>query len=326
MNDATNHPTSPRHRPLLALVCLLAGTVLVASGCKNPKKKAKDLFKQTIEDCRTTESTFYEADLMAGDETVEVLSQTCKEEMGKITVNKGIEASLDVGPYTWKAGVQQSTGIWVLKGVDWESFQTARRRLDSSEPGEKGLKRAADLLADAQEEFPKSSWLRLKRLETLLKIRAKTRSSEGEDAHKLGEDARDYFSETLSWANSNSKPAVAAQARLQAIDHLKTFARSMQNAKDSLGSQDEHFEKTIEQAEKEGDEEEAEEYRKELEQLREKRPDKKKTYNNLIEQARTSICKQTNEFDTEGIEDSSLKDRIGSADEGIDCQKLLDGE
>lgn len=326
MNDDTHRSTSPRLRPLAALVCLLAGGMLVASGCKNPKKKATDLFKQTIEDCRTTESTFYEADLMAGDETVEVLSQTCKEEMGEVTVDKGIEASVEVGPYTWRAGVQQSTGIWVLEGVDWEPFHNARRRLDSSEPGEKGLKRAADQLADAQEDFPKSSWIRLKRLETLLKIRGMTRSSDSEDAYKLGDEARDYFSETLSWANSNSMPAVAAKARLQVVDHLETFVRSMQTAKDSLGSQDEHFEKTIEQAKKEGDEEEAEEYRKELEKLREKRPEKKKTYNNLIEKARTSICEQTTELDTEGIEDSSLKDRIGSAGDGIDCQKFLDSE
>ncbi len=311
---------------LAALAGLLAAGALLASGCQQPKKKAKKLFTQTLEDCRTTDSTFYEAELMTGDETTDVLTETCQEEMSEITLDDGNHsAEMTVGPYTWQAGVNEATGIWVLKNITWEPLSLARTRLDAEDPSDNDLSRAIDLLGDAQNEYGKSGWVRVKRLEAMLDLRASTRSDDSESkGYKLGDQAGDYYEETLAWAESNSSPKTAARARLAVTDYIRDYIDQTRRAKQSLGSQDEHLEKTIEQAEDDGDDEEAEKYRKELESLKEERPDKRERYDELMQQARKELCGYLDELSADGIDGEELTDRIDAANEGIDCQELLE--
>ncbi|MFB6375081.1 MAG: hypothetical protein ABEN55_18620, partial [Bradymonadaceae bacterium] len=324
VHDAPDAPLLPT-RPIAALAILLIGGISLLAGCKAPKKKATEVIKDGLRKCRKADGDFHQLKLMAGSDSTEVLAKTCEEKMGEVQVEDGISATVEVGPYTWRAGTDKTNGMWVLKGASWDTLDKARNRLSRQDPGENSLKRAAELLANAQETFPASGWIRLKRLEALLQLREKTRELKSKSGYKLGEKVETHLQETLEWAKSNGHSQTAARARLQVIEFLDSFARQMQDAKGALGSRDEALKKSIKVAKEKGNDKEAEKYKKELEEAKEKRPEQRKRYDTLTKKARTEMCAHLSHLQIGGIQDSNLKDRVVSTKDSTDCRALLKG-
>jgi len=319
-------PPWPSLRASAVFATLLVGAFTVVTGCKSPKQKATEVIEGALETCREADDDFHRVELMAGSDSTEVLAETCHEQMGEVQVEKGHSADVEVGPYTWRAGIDETNGIWVLKGVSWETLDQARNRLSRQDPGENEIERALDLLTKAQETYPKSGWIRLERLDALLRLRKKTRSLKSEDGYKLGDRVSTHLEETIDWAQSDGDRSTEVRARLQVIDFLRSFTRQIQDAKSALGSQDEYYEKSVQVAKEKGNEKEAEKYKKELEELREKRPDKRNLYDKLVKKARIEMCGHLSHLKTDGIEDGELKDRATSTKDRIDCRELLSDE
>ena len=308
---------------MASIAALLAFAATLASGCINHKEKATKTFKSALKKCQKTDDPFYQVELFNGAEKTDVLAQTCGEKMGKIKMEEGNQAEVKVGPYLWRAGLDDDLGLWVMKGVDWDTLKQARRRLNAEDPGKNEINHAINQLAKAQKTYPKSGWLRLERLRALLRLRNKTRSNNDEEALQIGSKAKKHLKATIAWAQKNEHHGVAAKARLQEIGYIKDYIRYIESAKGTLGSQDDYYKKSIEVAEEEGDDEKAEEYRKELEKLKEERPKKREKYDKLIQKGRTQLCGRLAQLKPDGIKDKTLKKRVESTKSSIDCRKLL---
>lgn len=323
-NRSHRSPNVPRSVLLRPLGILLAlGLAAAAVGCSNPKKKAMKTIKEPLEKCRQADGPFYSVSLMNESAKTEVLTKACQEKMGKLQMEKSHSAKAKVGPYTWKAGVNEEIGIWVLKGVEWDTLEQARRRLNAEDPGENEIKHAASQLKKAQKTFPKSGWIRLERLRALIMLRGKTRDNESNKAFKLGRKASKHLEKTATWAEKNEEFETAAKARMQAIDYVKNYIRYIEGAKNTLGSQDDWYKKSIEVAKKEGNDKKAEKYEKELEKLKEERPEKRKKYDKLLHKARVDLCGRLAHLKPDGIEDGAVKKQVKSVKSSVDCQKLL---
>lgn len=292
------------------------------AGCSNPKKKAQKKLKQSVKKCRNAEGTFYTVEAF-GDVKRKMLRSTCEEKVGEVKMPDQFSAQAQIGPYTWDIGLEKETGLWVLKDVRWATLDNARDRLQTDEPSESSLSRTVELLGKAQKQYGKSGWIRLRRLEAMLDLRSKKSGSGDIDPVKLGEQARTQFEETLEWARNNDDRDTEAEARLIVTDYLNSHLSSFQSAKRNLGGQDSWYENAIDQAEDKGNDEEADKYRKTLEKMREERPEKRKTYNTQIEAARVAICEHYTELAPSGIEDSTLKKRVISAEKSLDCATIL---
>ena len=172
-------------------------------------------------------------------------------------------ATTTLGPYTWEAGIDERTDVWTMKGISWETFDQARQRLETEDPGENRLQHTVNLLAKAQKEFPGSGWIRLRRLEKMVELNDKKTGGEKKPVD-IGDEAIEYLEETIAWADKNDQPDIRAEAQVYVANYTKDYIDLMGKAKQNLGNQDDYFKKSIEVAEKAGDEEEADKYRKEL--------------------------------------------------------------
>ncbi len=301
----------------LLVVCLT-----LAAGCSNPKKKAKKKLDNKIETCRNAEGTFHTVEAF-GDLTRKILQSTCEKEAGNLEMPDEFSAQVQVGPYTWELGLEEETGLWVLKDVRWDALDNARDRLDTEDPDQAGLERTVELLGQAQEQYGESGWIRLRRLETMLDLRTQMIGEGDIEPLKLGGQARKQYRETLEWAQSQDNRDVEAEARLIVTDYLNSYMTYIQDSKRSLGGKTERYENVIEQAEENGNDEQAEKYRKTLEKLKEERPKKRKRYNKRLEATRTALCERYTDMVPSGIEDASLKKRVISAKDSLECATIL---
>lgn len=313
-------------RPLTALLGLaLAGGLL--TGCMSAEDKINKLIDQEIKECRKAESTFYDVKL-SDDTTKKVLAATCQEEVGEIDMPDEFTANIAIGPYTWTAGLDTETSIWAIQDVDWSTLDQAQNRLERADDDINSLRAAARKFGSAQEQFPDSPWLRMKRLEVLLDIRKKMRSKKDDlDPLKLGEEAEEQYRSTIEWAEESDSLALRARARMAVIDYLKDYVGMLENAKRSAASTDRevYFEKSIDVAEEKGNDEQAEQYRKDLEKIREERPEKIARYERKLKAARTELCGRLSKLSPEGVEDEAVRKQVDSTKESIDCKALLEG-
>jgi len=319
--SSANKRTSRLHSsPALALGIAL-GLFLVA-GCTNKKQEATEKLDKAIKKCRAADGLVYQVPLMRGDEKTPVLTKACEQEKGDVEMVDEFTAEVDVGPYTWEAGRDQTIGVWLVKSVTWEPLDRARTLLEN-DPGANELDRGAENLRKAQNEFPSSEWIRLELLQTLVERRIEDRSSDASSL-ELGDAVEKQLSSTVEWAHSHDKPAVAAEARLKVIDYLEGFIEQVEKDKKAIGSNDDYLKRSAEVAEEAGNEKKAEQYRKELETLKKQRPKKRDRYDRLVERAEKQLCHRFDELETEGIEDEELVGRIKSAKDGINCRKILE--
>lgn len=316
------------HRRRFVALLVGSGLLLAAtglSGCMSKREKAKKLLERRVEECRKAKGTWYKASILKGDEQTRILRQTCDEEMGTVQLTDEFTAKVEVGPYTWKAGIDEEMGAWVLQGVSWLALDRGLQRLDKSEPTAKELERGVEELAKAQEAYPKSAWIRLERLDGLVRLREKRREKTKESAVGLGERAKKQLTSTVEWAGDNDDPATAAKARLKAVQYVQDYIRSIEEAKSALGSQDDYYKKSIEEAEDAGNPEQAEKYRTELEEMKEKRPEKRELYDKLLGLADKRLCSHLSKLDAGDVEDDSVASRAKAAEERVDCDAIESG-
>lgn len=298
---------------------LLALTAAAASGCSDKKKKASKVINEAVEKCRSSDETFHEVELLKGAETQEVLAATCEEELGEVKMVDEFSAEAELGPYLWRAGLDQETGIWTMQSVDWETLSQARKRLGRESLDENVLKHAEKQLAKAQRQYPESSWIRLERLGVLLQLRSRDREL-AQSGLELGDEVTEHLEETLQWARDSENQGAEAKAQLRIVGYYRDFLDQVANARDAMGSQDVHLKRSAELAEEEGNPEEAEKYRTQLEELKEKRPEKRKQFDELTEETELLLCERVPDLSTEGIEDSALVARIEETKNRIDCE------
>lgn len=338
MNRATSTRTPSRtlHARTTALGALvlfgLASVTLTLGGCqKSKKKQATEVIENAVKPCRTSDDTFYEVTLFNGDEK-EVLQSTCSEEIGEVEMEDEFGGTAEVGPYTWKAGLQEGTGTWDLQDVTWRALDRARRTLDGNDLSADGYKRAADHLATAIEDYPSSEWLRMRHLEVLLKHRTAARDISKKSGVELGELLSKQLDSLVEWARDNEKPNLAARARFQVVSYYKSLAQEAERRRSNVPDADEEtvevekLKGAIEASKKQGNDEEVEEYKQELERLRKERPKKKKHFADMVKRANTKRCAHLAKLSLSGIDDDDLRDDIDSAKRTTDCESLLSEE
>lgn len=310
-------------RRLSALV--LGAALLLTASCTSKKQEATEKLDKAIKKCRAADGPIYEAPIMAGEDEEAVLQSTCQEEKGDVEMVDEFTAQVQVGPYTWEAGRNQKIGIWQMKSVSWEPLDKARTLLEG-DPGEKKLDRAAENLRKAQSEYSKSSWIRLELLDTLLRREAEDRESK-KSSLELSDAVEKHFDETIQWAQDNNDRETEVRARLRLVDYLQGFVDQVKQDKNTLESKDFlSLERSIKASEEAGNEEKAEQYRKQLEKAKKQRPKKMKRYRELIDQAQSNLCARLTALKTGGLEDEKLRERVESAKGGINCRKLLKGD
>ncbi|MFB6265094.1 MAG: hypothetical protein ABEL76_15955 [Bradymonadaceae bacterium] len=303
----------------LAVLSFAASSLLVLStGCTDKRKRVKRVLNEKLKECRHADGTFAELELF-GDTKRTVLRSTCKEKMGKIEMPDPFSARTTVGPYTWKAGLYEPKDLWVVKNITWKPFDTARRYLNIEDVGAEKLQRAAEKFGQAQKDYPKSSWIRLRRLEALLRAQRADMGSASASSFKLEDAAKKQYRQTVEWAKQKGDADTRVRARLMVVDHYRAYEQFYRDAKNALGSKDAWLKNSIEEAEKNDRPKRAEKYRKQLEKRRKKRPKKRKQYNAKIEAITSATCETLRALDPVGIEDKDLENRALSAKGSTSC-------
>ncbi|MGM0556807.1 MAG: hypothetical protein ACQEVA_10555 [Myxococcota bacterium] len=309
------------HIGLPLLISLSVGLL----GCTSEKEKARKALEEAVQKCREAEvdGPYYEVDVVGG-ETDEVLALTCDEEITDFEMLDEFEARAMTGPTEWRVARDSETTVWVPMSAEWRDLKDALSSINESDPSQESLEYAENLLGEAQKTVPESSFIRLKRMENLLDLRAAERRDVKEEPWKLGDAAQSHFEETVSWARENDQLDLAVEARLMVVRNAQDYLDYLDQALDSLGSQDEWLEKSIKASEKQGDEEAAEATREELEQMREDRPRKREMIEGRKEATKAFLCEHVSKLSPAGVSDPQLKKMVISTKESIDCMKSAD--
>lgn len=307
-------------RKMSAVAILMGAAVALAAGCADQKAKAQKLIQDKVAECRQAEpdGVWYEVELF-DDATEKVLWETCREEITDFEMTSEFGARAKTGPTVWTVGVDEELGVWVPIDAGWETLDSAMGAIGEDDPSEESLRYAEEQLAKAQQEYPSSAWLRLRRLENLLDLRAKTRKSSADDASKLGETAEAYYTETLEWAEANDKLDAKVEAQYLVADHLRDYIAHLDLAMESFGAMDDHLLKSIEEAEKQGESDEADKYRKELEERTAKREAEKAMLEERQRQTKEHLCMRLAELSPAGVGDQTLQKKVVAIKETTNC-------
>lgn len=321
MNTQAVAPTTNLDRAVFALlVTLFAFGAL--SGCTNQEEKARKALEQAAQECRNanTDDAFVGVDV--GDEEDEqILQRGCKEELEGFEMTSDVSAKAETGPITWEARIDKETGSWRIYAADWSSLDSARRALEDDDLGEEEREYAELHFAKAQEQMPESAWIRLNRLENLLDLRAETRQKRKGKPYDIGEDATKHLEETVEWAEENDDPDTAAQAYYLAVDYIeqfRDFARDMRESADSEPSY-ERLEIAAEEAEEEGNDEEAEEYLAEIEKSEERRKENKSIYGDFAKKAEAAMCEWIEKISLEDVEGEQVQNDVTEIRNAVEC-------
>jgi len=289
--------------------------LLVAAGCTSDEEKVARVIDQALVDCKKSEDEFAKITVVGGQD--EVLKVACEKDVTDLELIDEYHASAKVGPYDWLVGVDSETGVWVLTQVDWEPIGDARRQLAEESPPKDARARAESSLATAQEALPDSAWIRRTRLDNLLDTRATDRGK-SENPTELGEAAQKVLDDAITWARENNRPDIAAELRAMVVDYYKDYASKLEMAFENIGGQDEWLQNLINQAQKDGNTEDAAKYRKTLEESLAGREAEIARMNGLIADSRKNACKYLSELDPAGLE-GAIRDRVIALKDATDC-------
>jgi hypothetical protein len=322
--------TSISRLMLVGLLSSVAISAMATSGCQKSKKtQAKELIEDRVKVCRNKkETTFYTVGLV-GDEEKRVLQSTCNKEIGEVTMPDEFTGQATVGPYTWQAGLQKTTGTWVLKAAKWEALDRALRILDRDDLSADEFKRAATHLGKAIEDYPESSWLRTKRLDVLLDYRTRDRDLTKESGADLGDLIRSHLDETVAWSNEQGDSDLAAKSHLAIVNYYATLADEADKRREDVPAPNEEtievekLKGAMEASKKQGNDKQVEQYKQQLENLRKERPKKKEHFKKMVRMANTKRCGFLSKISLSGIKDSDLQSSLESAKQSTDCESLL---
>ncbi len=303
-------------RMLAAIVAL--GFV---AGCTPDEEKVQRVIERGLQECKEAEGPFAEVTVV-GDKD-EVLKAACEKEIKDLKMIDEYHASAKVGPYDWTIGVDSETGVWTLTQVDWETLGEARRSIRGEDPPKDARVRAEKAFAKAQQEMPESEWIRKARIENLLELRTVQRGK-SDDPVSLG-DAGPVLQESINWAEQNDNAAFAAELRMMLVDYYQDYASKLQMAFDNIGSSDEHLEALINQARKDGNQEDLEKYTKTLEEARAGRDEEYAEMEALIAGAKKNACQYLSKLSPIAL-DADLAKRASEMKAGVDCSPAEGGD
>ncbi len=251
----------------LVLLLLSLGALM---GCTSDEEKIKRVIEKELEACKQSEETFFEATLF-DESKVEMLTAACDEPIGEIERIDEFKARTTTGPYVWLFGIDEETGVWVLSGVSWDTFEKGKRDVVPEDLTPDVLQGGIDLLGEAHKEWNKSAWIVENRLDAALRLRRKTRGK-AEDTTGLGEQPTKLLAEAKAWAAENERPEVAAKAEVMVSEYFKNQRDKLVSSLDNFGGQDEWLEALIAQAKKDKNKEDEKKYTDELAKIKEERP------------------------------------------------------
>lgn len=299
-------------------VSLTLACVLVATGCMSAEDRVRQVVERGVEKCRNAQGDFFEVVLFDGSRKT-VLREACLEELEKPKLPSEWTATANTGPIIWLAAIDKGTSAWVLTGAEWEDLDRARRlRLDKDAPADV-LARAEDYLKKAQEAFPVSHWIRLERMRNILELRAKSRAADDPEPETIGPAAQAYYAELLAYAQENGHGELAAAARVMVIEHLQAYRRRQQAGLDSIGSQDEWLEKSIQEAIKEGEREKAREIQQDLDARRARAVTDRVVLAERIEKVQANLCEEATALTATGVSNEELRARVVELRGSIAC-------
>lgn len=309
-------------RPMFCARLSVLILAISASACTNDEEKATRAIEQAVKSCREApaDEAFYGVERFDGEQD-EILQAACAQEIADFKIFNGLTASASTGPVVWNAQRSQETGGWTVASVEWPDIERARRALDESDPTEEQLTYASKHLQSAQKAVPESGWIRLARLDALLKLRAKTRSPDTPNPTTIGADAQKQLDETMAWAKTKNDLDVQVEAQYKVVEHLENYLTRVEGVLQADGSSDEWLIKSAEVAEKEGNTEKAEEYRAELEQVQQKRAKSQEIFTQREAKLRKALCAQVTSLSPSGVQNTSLQQRVNAKKEAIDCMK-----
>ena len=312
-----------RQYALTALAALVA--LAATAGCTSQKEKATTTIKKAVEACQKDDSkgAFHEVRLFDGS-TEKVLKATCDNKLGEFEMLTEFTAKANTGPTVWNASVDEEMGVWVMAGAGWPTLNKALNAIDTEDPTEESMKRAEKFFAESQQEQPQSAWVRLRRLENLLNLRTKTRGKDTPNPVQIGPESQKYFEQTLAWAKENDHLDARVEARYLVVEHIRDHIDRIELGLSASGSQDEWFLKAAKQAEKDGEPDKAEEYRKELAEMQEKRKKDKKILGARKKKAKKYLCEHLAKLSPAGVDDTTLQQRVVAAKNAVDCMKSAD--
>ncbi len=291
-------------------------------GCTPDEEKITKMLQGHLEKCKATEDGEIMAQIKLFDGSMEpMLVEACAEPVTELAIDSGVTATAKTGPYTWNISQHPDSGVWVASGVQWTDLHNPLRTLaDDDDPDAGTLQNAIDQIAKAEAAYPKSAYVRARHMELLLKHRKKTRNKKGQtDITGLGKEAQTYYEGLIAWSSENNNKDLANDARLMVIDYLSGYKNFLDMAMDTLGSRDDVLATSIREAEKEGKTEEAEQYRKELEESQAERPAQRKDLEERQAKVKERQCKEVAALDAQGVKDDTLKERIVQVKKSIQC-------
>src|SRR5690606_35435577 len=111
-----------------------------------------------------------------------------------------------------------------------------------------------------------------------------------------------------------------AEARVMVVDHLRRYRNRQLSALDAIGSQDEWLEKSISEALKEGNKEEAAKIEAELAERRENAVKDRVIVQERIETTLSNICAELVALTDDGVSSKELRERIVAAKSATSCE------
>ena len=232
--------------------------VIVLSACTPPEEKVNKLISNALTACQAQAEPFYEVDVIGGKD--KILKDVCGMPVENLEIIEVYTAKATVGPYSITAGIDDTTGVWVLSGVKWNDLDKAIR--NTGKDSEIGAREQGLALWEAtQASVPDSRWIRYERFKNALELRKKTR---GKDKNPIGlGPAQPVFDEMVKWA-AEKDPDFEQTLRAEVVAYHAAQAEKLELSLENIGGQDEWLESLIKQARKDRNKEDETKYQKEL--------------------------------------------------------------
>ncbi len=295
------------------------------TGCKSDTDKVHDVAQGGVERCLAGTGPFVEISFF--DKTKSnLLREACEQPLGEVTMVNRIQGKIMSGPIEWRVDKSGDGGAWILIAATWENLARAQNFRRDRDATADEFQRAEESLAAAQAELPSSGWVRIERLRNLLDLRTKTLVASDPEPTHVGDSARKHYAETLAWAKEAGKADADAEARVMVVEHLRKYRNRQLSALDAIGSQDEWLEKSISEAIKEGNKEDAAKITAELAERRENAVKDRVTVQERIDTTLGNICAELVGLTADGVTSPELLAQITAAKSATSCEAKATAE
>lgn len=297
--------------------CGLALVLVMATGCSSTEDRIENVVTHELEQCQETEDVFHTVRTRTGS-SFEILSELCHLEPSEVEMTNEWRGTMRTGPLVWMAEDDEEERAVMLRRVAWDELDRAKSYSGRQNPDVEDLETAEQHFATAEEQYGDSSYVRMLRLENLLNLQAEKISSDDVES-LVGDAAESYFEEIVAWAGERDDAETIALARLAIVSHVEDYISRQERSIDTLGARDDRLKAAAEHAEDDGDREAAEEYRQELQERQDERPQVRERLQGRIERAEREACGYTDALNVDNIGDDDLRTRITSTLRAYEC-------